>query len=221
MAPDRASPGSAPVPRVRPEAPSTRAGTREWSRRHQRTPAVSGTVLCGQEGNAGKPSRDANGPRGHPHRNGLDGGHRRSRRQVLGCADAAVPRELHDRDGEDAAAARQGTGRAEEGRSPGKHGPGHSRQGTGVSHRRRGAGSHRWRPGRPLSARRLADRLRHPDQHECQRGDLQPRDRDAGRTARFQDARSPQRPREHGAVLERHVPDRRCTFQPSSSCTTS
>ena len=35
--------------------------------------------------------------------------------------------------------------------------------------------------GRPLSPVCLADRLRHPEQHECQRGDLQPRDPVAGR----------------------------------------
>ena len=61
---------------------------------------------------------------------------------------------------------------------------------------------------RRVPARGLADRLRHPDQHERQRGDRQPRQRAAGRRARRQGAGPPQRPRQSRPVLQRHLPDR-------------
>ena len=41
-----------------------------------------------------------------------------------------------------------------------------------------------------------------------QRGHLEPRDRDGGRRARLEDAGPSERPREHVAVVERHVPHR-------------
>ena len=47
----------------------------------------------------------------------------------------------------------------------------------------------------------LADRLRHPDQHECERGDLKPRDRTRRRRDGIQEAGSSQRRRQHGAVI--------------------
>jgi fumarate hydratase class II len=53
----------------------------------------------------------------------------------------------------------------------------------------------------------LADRLRHAVQHERQRGDLQPRDRDARRRDRLQEADPSERPRQHEPVVERHLPD--------------
>ena len=61
---------------------------------------------------------------------------------------------------------------------------------------------------RRVPARRLADRLRHPDQHERQRGDRQPRQRAARRRARRQVAGPPQRPRQSRPVVQRHLPDR-------------
>ena len=48
---------------------------------------------------------------------------------------------------------------------------------------------------------------RHADQHERERGHLEPRDRDGRRGAGLEDARPPERPREHVAVVQRHVPD--------------
>ena len=42
---------------------------------------------------------------------------------------------------------------------------------------------------RSFSAGRVADRIRHPDQHECERSDRQPRQRVARRPARRQDRR--------------------------------
>ena len=64
------------------------------------------------------------------------------------------------------------------------------------------------KPRRPVSARRVPDRLRHLDQHERQRGDREPRDRAAGRRARLEEAGASQRSRQRVAVVERRDPDR-------------
>ena len=61
---------------------------------------------------------------------------------------------------------------------------------------------------RPFPAARLADRLGHADQHERQRGHLEPRHRDRGRRDGFENAGPPERRRKQIAVVERHVPDR-------------
>ncbi len=60
---------------------------------------------------------------------------------------------------------------------------------------------------RAFPAGGLADRLGHPVEHERQRGDLEPGDRDAGRRNGLQKARPPQRPRQHEPVVERHLSD--------------
>ena len=52
----------------------------------------------------------------------------------------------------------------------------------------------------------LADRQRNPDQHECERGHLQPRHRNCRRRDGIEEARSSQRSRQHVAVVERHLP---------------
>ena len=78
-------------------------------------------------------------------------------------------------------------------------------------HRRGRAGRDRRQARRQLSAGRLADRLRHADQHERQRGDRQPRDRDPRRQAGLEGAGPPQRPRQYEPVVERHAFRRRCT----------
>ena len=70
------------------------------------------------------------------------------------------------------------------------------------------AGGDRRQARRALPARRLADRLRHPDQHERQRGDRQPRERAARRRARREGAGASQRPCQHEPVVERLLPDR-------------
>ena len=57
-------------------------------------------------------------------------------------------------------------------------------------------------------ARSLADRLRHADQHERQRGDRQPRHRAARRQARRQGSGASQRPRQYGPVVQRQFPHR-------------
>ncbi len=54
----------------------------------------------------------------------------------------------------------------------------------------------------------LADRLRHPVQHERQRGDLQPRHRDAGRGDGLEEAGPSQRSRQYEPVVQRHLSHR-------------
>ena len=54
----------------------------------------------------------------------------------------------------------------------------------------RGAGGDGRQARRSLPARRLADGLGHPVEHERQRGDLQPRHRDAGRRDGLEEARA-------------------------------
>ena len=75
-------------------------------------------------------------------------------------------------------------------------------------HRPRRAGGDRRQARRSFPAGGLADRLRHADQHERQRGDRQPRQRAARRQARRQEAGSSERSRQHEPVVERLVPDR-------------
>ena len=74
--------------------------------------------------------------------------------------------------------------------------------------RQRRAGGDRRQARRPFPAGGLADRLRHPDQHERQRGDRQPRQRDARRQARREGAGASERSRQHEPVVERLLPDR-------------
>ena len=65
-----------------------------------------------------------------------------------------------------------------------------------------------WRgAARPVRRGRLPGRRRHVAQHERERGAGQPRGRDPGRRARRVHARAPERPRQHGTVHERRVPD--------------
>ena len=73
-------------------------------------------------------------------------------------------------------------------------------------HPRRARGDRR-QARRPFPAGGLADRFRHADQHEPQRGDRQPRQRAARRQARRQEAGSSQRPRQHEPVVERFISD--------------
>ena len=75
-------------------------------------------------------------------------------------------------------------------------------------HRPRGARGDRRQARRSFSAGGLADRIRHADQHEPQRGDRQSRQRTARRRARRQEAGASQRSRQHESVVERFVPDR-------------
>ncbi|MBG9885108.1 hypothetical protein ABE10_00610, partial [Bacillus toyonensis] len=70
----------------------------------------------------------------------------------------------------------------------------------------RGGGDQPRRARRALSALRLADGLRHPEQHERQRGDREQGDPAAGRAARLAEPCRPERRRQHGAVQQRHLP---------------
>ena len=74
-------------------------------------------------------------------------------------------------------------------------------------HPRRARGDRR-QARRSFSAGGLADRIRHANQHEPQRGDRQPRQRTARRQARRQAAGSSQRSRQHEPVVEQFVSDR-------------
>ena len=74
-----------------------------------------------------------------------------------------------------------------------------ARQAQGPEHREGGRRDRRRQARRPVPDRRLPDRLGHLDEHQRQRGD-----RAAGRGGR-----APQRPRQHGPVLQRRVPLRR------------
>ena len=64
--------------------------------------------------------------------------------------------------------------------------------------------------------RHLPDRLRHLDQHEHQRGDRQPGQRNRHRQARRQGAGPSQRSRQHGAKLQRRDPHRHARRRPPS-----
>ena len=74
--------------------------------------------------------------------------------------------------------------------------------------RRGRPGGDRRQARRSFPAGRVADRLRHADQHEPERGDREPRQRDARRQARREVAGASERSRQHEPVVERRVPDR-------------
>ena len=80
--------------------------------------------------------------------------------------------------------------------------------GEGGRDRRGRRRDHRRQARRRVPAVGVADRQRHADEHERERGDLEPRHRARGRRAGLEEARPPERRREHVAVVERHVPDR-------------
>ena len=86
-----------------------------------------------------------------------------------------------------------------------------------ADHHRAGRRGHRRQARRPLPAARLADRLRHPDQHERQRGDRQPRHR-AGRRRRSA-PRSRSTPTTTSTCRSRPTTPsrRRCTSPPPAS----
>ena len=61
---------------------------------------------------------------------------------------------------------------------------------------------------RSVPAGGLADGIRHPDQHECKRGDCEPRQRAPGWQTRRQIADLPQRSRQYEPVVERLLSNR-------------
>ncbi len=86
--------------------------------------------------------------------------------------------------------------------------PRQARRRAGRPHRAGGGRGGQGRPRRPVPAAHLADGQRHADQHERQRGHLQPGHRAQRRGHGLQEARPPQRPRQHVPVVQRHLPDR-------------
>src|SRR5664280_1522492 len=145
---------------------------------------------------------------GHANRERHDGRDRGPGRPLLGRADAAFAPELRDRRDPVRAADDPRIRDPQEsgGRREPRPRPPPAREGR--AHRRRRGGSRRREARRALSSRRLPDRQRHADEHERERGDLEPRDRTGGRRPRLEGPDSPERRREQIAILERHVPDR-------------
>ena len=133
--------------------------------------------------------------------------HRGAGRQILGRAGAALARQFQDRLGEAAQVDRARARHRQARRRRGEHEPRPARPQDRQGHRRRRAGGDRRQARRAFPAGRVADGLRHAVEHERQRGDLEPRDRDAGRRHGLQEARAPQRPRQHEPVVERHLSD--------------
>src|SRR5664280_2218560 len=144
---------------------------------------------------------------GHANRERHDGRDRGPGRPLLGRADAAFAPELRDRRDPVRAADDPRIRDPQEsgGRREPRPRPPPAREGR--AHRRRRGGSRRREARRALSSRRLPDRQRHADEHERERGDLEPRDRTGGRRPRLEGPDSPERRREQIAILERHVPD--------------
>ena len=83
----------------------------------------------------------------------------------------------------------------------------HARSDEGRRDRRRRRRGARRRARRRVPALGLADRLRHADQHEHERGARQPRLAAARRAARRRPARASERRRQPQPVVERRLPD--------------
>ena len=210
--PRRASPGlrtaSQPSTSVGGASAEPASGARTRKRRATRVSRTHGASRDGPSGyhdggGAHGPSR-----RSHPHRERHLRPDPGAGRPALGSADPALARALPDLRRADAARPRARPRPREEGGRPRPRRARRPRRRQGRGHRgggRRGAG----RPvGRRVPARGLADRQRHPDEHERQRGPGQPRQRDPRRGAGREAPRPPQRRREPGPVHERRLPHR-------------
>ena len=108
----------------------------------------------------------------------------------------AVPAVLHPRSRPDQAGSRRGQPR-----------PRTARPRARRRDRPRRRGGRGRQAERSVRGRRLPDRLGHVDQHERQRGDLEPGHRDARRRARLAGPGPSERPRQRGTVVERRDPD--------------
>ena len=142
-----------------------------------------------------------------PDRARQHGARRGPGRSLLGRADPAVAPPLPDRPGAVSARDDPRVRNPQEGVRPGEQGPRPPPGGQGAGDRPGRRRGDRRSPRRPLPAGGVADRERHPDQHERQRGDREPRDRDPWRRAGLA-ARPSQRRRQPEPVVERHLPDR-------------
>ena len=124
-----------------------------------------------------------------------------------GAQARALAAQFQDRLGEAAASDRARAGHRQARRGRSEHGARPSRPEDRQGHRRGRAGSDRRQARRAFPAVGVADRLRHAVEHERQRGDLQPRHRDAGRRDGLEEAGPSQRSRQHEPVVERHLSD--------------
>ena len=144
----------------------------------------------------------------HAHRDRQLRSDRGSRRSLLGRADRTVAAEFPHRPGPDADADHSRARHRQAGRGANQSRTRADRPAPRPRHHPRRARGDRRQARRSFPSGGLADRLRHPDQHEPQRGDRQSRQRTARRQARRQGAGSSQRSRQHEPVVERLVPDR-------------
>ena len=144
----------------------------------------------------------------HAYRNRQLRPDRGPRRRLLGRADRAIDREFPVRAARaDAARDRP---RARLHQAGGGAGECPDRRARPADCRGDPAGGRRSRARRsrqPVPAGHLADRLGHAVEHERQRGDRGPGEREARGHARRQGAGPPQRPCEQGPVVERQLPD--------------
>ena len=144
----------------------------------------------------------------HPQRDRQLRSDRRSRRPLLGRANRTLAAEFQDRPGPHADRDRPCARHRQTRLRPNQPRTRIARCAPHRRHHPRRARGDRRQARRSLSPGGLADRLRHPDQHEPQRGDRQPRQRTARRQARRQGTGSSQRPRQHEPVVERFISDR-------------
>src|SRR3989475_729234 len=149
---------------------------------------------------SGRGEEDASGA-------GLHGRDAGARRRVVRCFDPARGPELPDLRPGHAAAVHPRPGHGQASRRPDQPRAGTAASPAGAGDRGGGAGGHRWQARRPVSDRRLPDRLGHLDEHERERGHREPRDRDPRRRAGLEAGPS-QRPREPVPVVKRRDPDR-------------
>ena len=144
-------------------------------------------------------------PRQDPHRIRQHGEDRSPGERLLGRADPALAAALQHRTRHHAAGADPRLRHPQEGLRAGESGSGQASRRHSETHRAGRRRSHRRQTQRPVPAAHLADRQRHPDQHERERSHLQPRDRNCRRRDGIEEAGPSQRSRQHVAVLERHV----------------
>ena len=144
----------------------------------------------------------------NPHRNRQLRPDRGRRRPLLGRADRTFTAEFPHRPGPDADAGHPRAGNRQACSSGNQSRTRPARPPPRRRHCASRARGDRRQARRSLPAGGLANRLRHANQHEPQRGDRQPRQRTARRRAGSQEAGSSQRPRQYEPVVERLVPDR-------------
>ena len=147
-------------------------------------------------------------PRQLPPRIRHHGKNRRAQGPLLRRANGAFADPLRHRHGPHAARSHPRLRHPEKGLRAGEPRPRQAHARPDRPDRQSRRRSRRGQARQPFPPARLADRQRHAEQHERQRGHLQPRHRDGRRRHRLEEAGASQRPREHVAVLQRHLPRR-------------